>query len=231
MAQQAAARLRAQHATLLSTINDISIDLRRPTDHAVVDALIKRSDAIRDLVVRSTDDTSATFQRAVQLVAEWIDEKALVRITGFGEGRPATAIPAHRLAQMGARIHVDSATLPRPDPLRGGGMIVVFDIDTIPAVTECLIGVRRTNRDLDILGIGPVTATAIGANCDVYVAVPASPADGPYEDRTIDGHVLAQILDTLIHHASHLLGHSYTNSRIRETRTTWRSSTTRNTAP
>ncbi len=201
VAHQAAMRLRQQHGMLLSTIDRTALDPAPSTEHGISHLAAQRSQATADLVLSTFANDDAAADRAVTLMAEWIDQRALVRILSFGNGATAVGVPAHHLAQAGARVVIEGGMLPATDPVHGGGLVAVIADGDCDSAADMLYDYRRANRDLKIVGVGPANIVAVAECCDAFLGWPPEDAAFP-----VNGHGIAQILDTVVVQAVRALG-------------------------
>lgn len=207
IAEQAAARLRKAHGALFSVVTPMAMPSQPSADTGTADVLRTRSLAIQRTVARFAYELRDECERAAGLFADWIDQRALVRLIASGGGRAAVLMSARRLAAAGARVQFDDDVLPVPDPLHGGGVVAVFDNDDVAAVSAQLARYRGANRDLGTLAIGISEASSIGEHCDALVWLALARSAEPYESAAdVDAHVISQVLDALVVQAMLILG-------------------------
>jgi len=198
IAAQAAAKLRRHHESLLSPVVMVTRDAHQRSEHTIVEAVEHRTQDLRTAVVRSIANAEDRARQAAQLLSDWVTYKAPVRMVGYGSGRAALAVPAHRLAALGACVYLQEGPVPLPGPLRGGSLIAVcIDDDGCRQVALEVEVARRSNRELQIVGLSASESEAFAEYCDVFMPL-VLPAAGGAASLP---QVVVGILDVLIAHA------------------------------
>lgn len=176
-----------------------------------------RLSAINEIVMAVIQTEPEAVERFVKLLAEWMFDRAPVRVLGAGRARLAAAIPANRLSHGGARVYLQDADMPMPHSLHGGGILAASASGRTRSVLEALGAARRKNRDVTILGVAAREANDFGALCDVFLPLDRlEPSREPRLTALADlqEQAISQLLDILVVAAGRRLGYTDATWRL-----------------
>ncbi|WIY07092.1 hypothetical protein QRX60_25755 [Amycolatopsis mongoliensis] len=213
--REAAELLRRSHAAVFDAIETPAASpLPRP-DQSLGSEIVRRLEHIHEQVRIAVANNTTALTLAVEQIAHWMDDKAIVRVLGAGRARLAAAIPANRLAHGGARVYMQDSIVPMPHSLHGGGIIAASASGQTPSVLSALTQARRKNREIRVVGIAAADATSFKQNCDVFIALPGtSGRDGLSALADIEEYAISELLDAIVVAAGRSLGYTDATWRL-----------------
>ena len=207
-AERATSRLRRQHGALLASGTPTRITPQPPAQDALLDVVQSRANAVAQMAVTSFATSLAEAERAVELLASWMEQRAIIRIIDAGGSPLAAGLAARRLFAGGARVHMQQQIVPIPPAINGGGIIALCGDGHPDAIVGLLRSARGRNRDIKIVGIGSSAAVDVAELCDAFVGVQSIVDDSQDLALDLQSHVVAHVLDSLVVYAGRTLGYT-----------------------
>jgi D-arabinose 5-phosphate isomerase GutQ len=185
--------------------------------HTIINLLQERLQLIHDLVVKTALSHENEIQQAINQLARWMEEGAIVRVLGAGRARLAAAIPANRLAHGGARVYLQDDVVPMPHSLHGGGIIAASASGKTPSVLSALHQARDKNKEIAIIGVAAKDASEFAALCSIFIGIPAKdkdPSGGLRALADIEEYAISELLDALVVAAGISIGYTDASWRL-----------------
>ena len=212
---KAAERLRSSHPAVFASITTWDASVPRAVEQSLGSEIVRRLEHIHLQVRTAVENNETALSQAVQQIAQWMDDRAIVRVLGAGRARLAAAIPANRLAHGGARVYMQDSIVPMPHSLHGGGIIAASASGQTPSVLSALAQARHKNREIRVVGIAAADALRFKDNCDVFIALPGKSAhDGLSALADIDEYAISELLDAIVVAAGRSLGYTDATWRL-----------------
>ena len=153
------------------------------------------------------------IDRAVKLVAVWMENRTIVRVLGAGRALLAGSMPGNRLAHAGVQVSFMGGMVPMPNSRRGGGIIACSASGKTEAVLQAMhIGkeyAREAEQTIKILGIASHEATQFEELCDVFVGIHVPKSEYPNPLSALadtEEYVISELLDGIVVKAGQEIG-------------------------
>jgi D-arabinose 5-phosphate isomerase GutQ len=207
--------LRDRHGELLAAARPPVAIPHLQEESTILLAISSRLDATKDQLVATVEQSAGQIDKAVTILASWMDQRAVVRVLGAGRARLAAAIPAHRLSHGGARVYIQDSLVPMPHSLVGGGILAASASGQTPSVLEALRAAKENNKEIQCVGIAKHDARVFSSLCDVFIGIqPARRHRNPLSALAdTEEYIISELLDALVVAAGHRLG--FTDPRWR----------------
>lgn len=168
-----------------------------------------RMNYISNSVVNTISQNIPQVGQAVDLLAEWIQTRAVVRFLGAGRALLAGSMPGNRLAHAGVRVSFMGGMVPLPNSIEGGGIISCSASGKTSAVLQAMEIAKNLNPNIKILGIASKQAPEFAQLCDVFIGIGAFPSEFPNPLSALadtEEYIISEILDGLVVLAGRKLG-------------------------
>lgn len=172
--------------------------------------LIARVHAIASCVAQTCTANKEAIDSAIELLFEWIEDEATVRVLGAGRALLAAAMAGNRLAHAGVQISFMGGVVPLPNSERGGGLIACSASGKTVTVLEAMRIAKRNNPGIQVIGIAAADANEFSSLCDSFIGIERT-AQQQYPNplsalADTEEYVIAEILDGLVVRAGQLAG-------------------------
>lgn len=214
-AARAVDQLRQRHGHLVAGIVASKAAPAAAPEGGISDLALRRTSSATNGALSALEKSPIAAQSASRLFADWMNERAVVRVIGYGQARLAATVAVHNLLEGGARVAVQDDLLPTPSSLSGGGIIAVCVGDEFDIVQERLQQVRNRNRDIRIVALS-VGDEDFADYADVHIAMSLANRVDLGHEPSVAVYAMMHLIDALVMHAGQSLG--YTETRWLQTR-------------
>jgi hypothetical protein len=212
--QRAVREIRARHGALFADIHTHRAAVQPATEFGFVDFIRQRNQAVHELTIATVGQAPIIARDATRLLAMWMDRRGVVRLMGTPHALRSARVASQRLIDGGARVITPHGLSPPQDILHGGGIIALATSDKNNELAGLVENARIANRDVKILGLGPIGLSRLANSCNLFLGIPTVGITSRGATYGTEEHVIAELLDALIVFAG--LENGYSETRWRD---------------